>query len=264
MQDVAPPLRAMYDILVGLEWPACLCNQCCVCTRDSCPEWAQSFGSEHGLLKCLDFLETNLAFSDAFHSGLQHHSNTLGQTVKDRIAGMVMSLVFDDRKQVLDSKMATSEENLINYSTQRRGRELRECVSGVTCGMVINDMFTRWGYYLFQCHTESARDQELYVWINEAVKVTNKLEIIRLWLKDDSLCAKRPLQHEVWKGAVFWLLQWICYLVDDVRLLSTSSLEYATKRHSSGLLLWQLGWFQTDEIVCDAISAIMFANEKHV
>jgi hypothetical protein len=243
-------------------WPSCLCQKHCACDRATAPEWANSFGRIHPILRCLDIEDEDFLFSDEFLWGIQR-VQTLS-TKRDAAAELIVNIAFNDTLETFSHKKILDKEKQIAYIVRMDGLDLRYFASGCTCGRVIQDMFIRWNFLQFHCKSESSRKQELAEWSVELQKIIKKIDLAQQWLVLSASRNQFQSQYEIWNGAMFWRLQHALFLIEDIRLLSTTSFDQSFKRFNSGLLLWQVGWMQTDKKICKEICNIFFSNNNYV
>jgi hypothetical protein len=244
-------------------WATCSCRVPCSCAPTTIPEWADHFGIIHNVLKCLDMSSEESIYSDDFISGIRQSRSLPGK--HNRGKDVLTQLVMSHRKDLLSSHMAQSEEDDIAFAVCKKGLRLRNHASGFACGNVIGDMFSRWNYLRTHCRSEESRLEELKLWVDELMANIVRTEHVKSWMCSAASKLEQPLQYEIWAGVMFWHLQHVFFLTEDIRILLTMKIEEAYCRLESGLLLWQLGWLQTDNLVCEEVSKIMFMqNGAHI
>jgi hypothetical protein len=224
------------------------------------PEWVSRFGSNHSILKCLDMGNEDCLYLDHFHPGIRRVHTFLKK--KDIAVDTIRQIAFSTELDMFLSSTALDDENRIEHAIGMKGSNLRAFASGCACGLVVLDMLTRWNYLRNHCKSETASLDELKVWVQELEIEIQRVDRAQHWLEVSSSSLTQPLKFELWSGVMFWHLQHIFFLIDDIRLMSTYSFPYSFDRLDSGLLIWQVGWMQTEKKICDAVSRLMFCNNE--
>jgi hypothetical protein len=258
----SPLLESLKRTMSKHGWPSCLCKSECICKHGTGPEWTKDFGDGHPFLRCFDMGDEDFIFSDLFCSGIQRIRKYLPK--KDIALDLITQIAFSNALDSLSSHTAQEREKHIAYRIGLKGMNLRFFASGCACGHIVQDMFTRWNYLRIHCKSEASKIKELEEWVNEVENIIQKVNLMHDWIKLPSSQKFQPLQFELLQGVMFWLLQHAFFLIEDIRILSTTTFDLSFKRLDSGLLFWQLGWMQTDKRVCEEISRIMFCNNNSI
>jgi hypothetical protein len=247
------------EILKKFNWPYCLCDRDSLCQCEFIPEWVKIYASEHPTLKCLriDFM-TNLNAS--FKYGLQLLRKVVGgidhnSEIPDFISKVIwmepLSAGYDPSVQ----------ESVIQQASLLRDSQLQEVVTGYICGMVVYTTHRRW------CKTRLPvfrKETERKYWLKNLEKCLLILDEHRTWISQKENETKFPLRYTVVRASLAWLSQWICYAVDDLKLVEQKGQVIADALFSSGSLIWSIGWIQTDAGICQTIMKIMEENLKCV
>jgi hypothetical protein len=246
------------QILITNGWLPCSCSTNCSCSTPPLPKWSVKYGKVHQLLKCFDVSGEDFIYTDDFIFGIQ--SSRSLSVRGDKGKKVLERIILGYRKDLFSSSLADQEELDIASGIGKKGVRLRDHASGFACGNVLSDMFTRWNYLRMHCRTEESRFEELRLWTEELSNNVKRLENAQKWLSLEDSKRSQPLQYEIWSGTMFWYLQHAFYLISDLQILTEMRIEEAFSHFDAGLLLWQIGWLQTDNQVCDEVSKIMFMD----
>jgi hypothetical protein len=254
--------RLVSQLLIKNGWPLCLCSTNCTCSIPLLPDWATKYGKVHCLLKCLDITNEEFIYTDDFVSGMKSSRSLSVRGGKGKEVLAWITLIY--KEDPFPKSLAHQDELEIASGIGKKGIHLRDHASGFACGNVLSDMFTRWNYLRMHCRSEESRFVELKLWIDELSKNIQRMEIVQKWLKWGESKKNQPLQYEIWSGVIFWHLQHALFLIHDLRILTEMKIEEAYGHLDAGLLLWQIGWLQTDSQVCEEVSKIMFMDNESV
>ena len=242
-------INQLNECLQALEWPCCNCSHYEMFCHSATPGWVGSYGTQHPVLRCLN-LSMLPMHENTFHQGIQNSFSDFIDKGDNQFIGIL--------EDVLNSTTSLHTAiSAIQEIVGVTGYAFKAYISGYLCGAVVYDMNTKWAKLRAHCRNDKARREALLVWFESITSLITTGKRNHEWLiRTESL--RDSARFNVVIASMFWLIQWAMYLVEDLKLLASSTWSEAETLHNSGLLVWQQGWLQTDETVCAMVAKIMF------
>jgi len=239
-----------------------------ICANSLLPDWTHPIGKLNPLqeLPCLQL--ANLPFvTDGFCAGMRYATAYILNSVQSPLITS-MQTVFELKEDGRwNCKFIALEwkEEVVRKDAEASSLMLRSQTSGFMCALVLYEQYKLWCNFYRLKEVDDDADgftNEMIAMFQRLSEYSARAKGLGAWRKgrQDDKAKQLPFTTAMLDGSAFWMIQQLLYMLHDYRMLRSNDWSMCKTRFISGVLPWQVGWFESNPEVLKKVVAIFMSD----